>query len=351
LSRYLEIVFRSKLRLLVLVLLLPIAFSALDLYLWRSYDASEVVWVPDPGIFGQGTANSLGFDPYSTASQNFARLFSNLLGSQSFNDAIGDRLQAAGKIQNDHERALLIASLSQLSVAPGRAVASSGGGGGGGGAGGAGLGDHIISVRYTCIKQSLCLSVVSIVVDVFREQFSTLKARSIATVRAIYEANLKAALADVAAATAKEAQYLAGLPKTNSHTTQAQDDPTLAGLKHELEAAQKAVDAANAQLQSIDNLAQVTKGIAADLTVIDGPKMSAGMYGIKGLSNNNIKSDTIAWAACLAIAAAFVILVAFLDRTVRDPVQVKNRLRAPVITIPDYQVRPKRRWLRLRRAT
>src|SRR5712664_4059058 len=83
LTRYLDIVFRSKLRLLVLLLALPIAVSAIDLYLWRSYEVTEVVWVDDPSIFGRGTTSALGYNAYLTPAQNAALLFSNLLGTQS----------------------------------------------------------------------------------------------------------------------------------------------------------------------------------------------------------------------------------------------------------------------------
>jgi hypothetical protein len=311
-------------------------FSAVDLYLWRSYSASEAVWVDDPGTFGQGISNALGFDPYSTAAQNFARLFSNLVGTQSFNDGIADKLVTQNMIHSDAERGTLISSLSLLTISPGRSSSSGSSSGSASGSSGTSTnGDHIISIQYVCKKEVFCPAVLLAALDVLRVQYSELKARSAATARAIYEANLKAGEADVAAATAAIQKYQASLPKAKAGSSQNQD-PVLTSLQHDLDAAQKEVDTAKAELLTIDTVAQVSKGMANDLYVVDGPRVQKGLYGIKGASNDNVKSDAIAWASCLAVAAVYLILVAFLDRTVRDPAQLKKRLGKPVTSIPEY---------------
>ena len=343
--RYLEIVFRSKLRLLVLILVFPLAFTAVDFYLWRTYDASELVWVDDPGTFGQGTASALGFDPYSTPAQNFARLFSNLVGTQSFNGAVADKLMTTGAIQTTAERTALITSLAQLTVSPGRVTGSGGGGGGGsqGSGGGGANGDHIITIRFICKKEALCLAVLSAVLDVFRAQYSDLKARSAATARAIYVANLKQGQADLAAATSAIEKYEASKTKSTKGAPQNTQDPILTGLQHQLDSAQKEVDNANAQILQIDTISQVTQGITNDLSVIDQPQTKAGLFGVRGLGNDNLKADAIAAASCLIAAAAYLVLVAFLDRTVRDANQISARLQKPVIAIPDYTTRRPRR--------
>lgn len=340
-TRYLEIVFRNKLRLLVLVVMLPLAFSALNLYLWRSYSVSESVWVDDPSTFGQNTASSIGFDPYSTPAQNYARLFSNLLGTQSFNNAVGDELQAEGVINSDQERIALISSLSQLAAIPGRATSAGGGAGSAGGTGGAAAaGDHVMTIRYVCSRVNLCLSVLAVVLDIFRSQYADLKARAATTARAIYQQQLNAAEADVAAVTAAIQKYEAAKPKSSGRT-QVQVDPVLTALQHDLDAANKAVDTAKTNLQSVDTITQVSNGMAKDLSVVDGPKMQDGLYGIKGFGSDNLKSDSIAWASCLLMAVAYLILVAFIDRSVREPDVIKNKFAKPVVVIPAYQSRPR----------
>ena len=346
-SNYLEIIFRSKFRLLALVILLPLAFSGINLYLWRSYSASEVVLVPDPSLYGPSIGNALGFDQYSTAGQNFARLFSNLLGTQTFNQALIQNLDSQGLIHSDKDRSALLASLSQVAVSPGKASSSSTAAGAGGGGGGAN-GDHIITVRYVCTDRNLCIAVLTAVLDTLHSTLADLRSRAAADARVMYQDQLKSAEADVARLTAAIQAWIAKQPKTSSRSqTQQVTDPVLTGLQHDLDTARKAVDIANSQLQSVDSVLQGTITMISDLTVVDGPKLQAGMYGINGLGSDNLKSDAITFAGCLAAAAIYLMLVAFMDRTVRDLNQIKSRLRLSVIAIPDYQRRPSRRsWRR-----
>jgi hypothetical protein len=333
-AKNLDILFRSKIRLLVLVVLLPAVLSGVNFYLWRSYEATEVVFVDDPNTFGQGLALALGYNPYQTPAQNAAKLFSNLLGTQTFNNALADKLTTQGVIHSDRERASLITSLSQLTVTPGGAP--SGGGSAGGGSAAATPGDRTVTLRTVCSKEYLCLAVLPAALDVYQSQYQDLKARAAATARGIYEANLKAAEAEYAAAIAAMQKYVASLPKTTSHQAQT-TDPIMLQLQHDLDSTQKAVDDARAKVKSIDTLTQVTKGLVSDMFVVDGPRTQKGLYGIKGLRNEHIKTAAIAFGACLVAGIAYVILVAFLDRAVRNIEEIKNRFDRPVIAIPSYE--------------
>jgi hypothetical protein len=347
-TRYLEIVLRSKLRLLVLIVLLPLVLSALDIYLWRSYEATEVVWVPD--ATGQGVGYYLGYSPYQSPSQNAARLFSNLLGTQSFNNAIADQLLAEGVIHSDRDRAILIASLSQLTVTPGGAVSSgSSGSSSSGGSGGASPGDHTMTIRFVCSKEAVCLAALPVALDVFKTQYQDLKGRAAASLRAIYEANLTTAQAENAAAIAAIQKYEASHPAPK-HADVQSTDPALTALQHDLDQAQKDVDNAQAQLQGLDTLVQLGNGAIANMYAVDAPKIQKGLYGIKGFRTDNLKTDAVVLAACVAAAAVYLILVAFLDRGVRDPNEIKNKLGKPVVVVPAFQSRARSRSLRKKNA-
>lgn len=333
LSRYLEIAFRSKLRLIVLVVLLPVALSGLNFYLWRSYDSVEVVYIDDPQIFGQGMGSQLGFNPYETVGQNYAQVFSNQLGTQSFNNAMIDSLTAQGTAQSDLERKALLASLTGLTLTPGGSTLGSG-------AVAAIAADHAITFHYVCTKEVICATVLATVLPVFRSQYADLKSQAAAKARTVYEPMLKDAEARHAAAVAAVQHYLATKP-ANDHGTQ-QSDPVLTALQAEIADAQKDIDLAQGQLQHVDTITQIANTIASDLHVVDGPRTLPGLYGIKGFRNDNLKTDAIVFIGCLLAAAAYLVLVGFLDRTVRDPGQLKA-LGRPVITIPDYQAQASRR--------
>jgi len=332
---YLEIIFGSKLRLLALVIVLPVVFAGADLYLWRSYTATEVIWVPDPSTYAQNLTYNLGFDPYSTPGQNFGRLFSNLLGAASFNTALLTQLSDGGAIPTARDRSIVSASLNQIQVAPGRATGSSAGGGA------AANGDHIVTVKYTCSKKDVCVEVLQAVLNVFVTTYVALKTKAANGSKAIYEAQLVTDEAEVASIQKQIQDFIKAQPKS-THLQQI-NDPVLTGLQHQQDAAQKAVDADNAQILSVQTLLQALSAMFADVTVIDGPTLQPGLYGINGLGNDNIKTIAIALAGCLVAAVIYVMLVAFMDRTVRDPNALKNRLQVKVIPIADYQERAKPR--------
>jgi hypothetical protein len=193
----------------------------------------------------------------------------------------------------------------------------------------------------------MCQSVLAVVLEVYRELYTQLRLESAAAARKIYEDNLKAAQADYAAAIAAEQRYLAAQPKS-AHFQSSTADPVLTSLEHDVDQASKAVDNARSQIQTIDTQTQQANGMASDLRLIDGPSTVKGLYGIKGLRSDNLKTDAIIWASCLGAALVYVILVAFLDRTIRDPLQIKGRVGRPVVTIPDYVKQPRRRrfWRR-----
>ena len=51
-AKYVEIVFRFKLRFLFLLLILPTAVAAVAVLLFPSYKATAQLWIDEPGYFG-----------------------------------------------------------------------------------------------------------------------------------------------------------------------------------------------------------------------------------------------------------------------------------------------------------
>ena len=340
-TRYLEILFRSKLRLVLLVVLLPLALSVLDLTLWRSYDVAEVIWVDDPNTFGPQAAPSLGYNPYLTPSQNEVLLFSNMLGTQTFNNALLDNLAAAGAIQTPRDRAAVAASLGSLTIAPGGAASA--------GVGGTDYSpNRIMTLRYVCADEALCKSVLTAALDVYRVEYSKQKARTVETAKAIYANQLKAAEAQVAAGISTLQAYDAAHPRAQGSSDNA--DPVRNSLQHNLDQAQQAVDKVKADMAQLEATTQVSNGITGDMAVIDAPRTARGLFGIRGMRSDNLKTDAIVFAVCLIAAVTYLVLVAFLDRTVREPSEITGRFAKLVVTIPDYQQVRRWRWLHRKKA-
>jgi hypothetical protein len=267
-----------------------------------------------------------------------------MIGTQSYNDALADQLLAQGVIHTGQERAMVIGSLDQLTVTPGGAVTSRSSGGSSGTSGGTGGNppDHTLTMRYVCKQVDLCIRLLPVALDVFRSNYADLKAQAAATARAVYEPQLRAAQAQLASATDAYQRYEASLPakSSKSPTQSSHVDVTQQALLHDIDQAQHAVDVAQTQLQNIDNITLVANALLSNIYVIDGPKMGDAMLGIPGFGKGNLKVDGIIWATCIAAAAAYLILVGFLDRTVREPDEIKNRLGKSVVTIPAYQSPP-----------
>jgi hypothetical protein len=301
--------------------------------LWHSYDSVEVVYIDDPQIFGPGMGSQLGFNPYETVGQNYAQVFSNQLGTQSFNDAMITSLTAQGVVQSDQERKALLASLTQLTLTPGGSSLASG-------PVAAVAADHAITLHYVCTKEIMCMTVLATVLPVFRAQYADLKSQAAAQARNVYEPQLQDARARHAAAVAAVQHYVSAHP-VNDRGPQ-QSDPVLTALQADIADTQKDIDLAQAQLQHVDTITQIASTIASDLHVVDGPRTLPGLYGIKGFRNDNVKTGAIVFISCLLAAAAYLVLVGLLDHTVRDPGQMKT-LGRPVIIIPDYQTQVSRR--------
>lgn len=332
-NRYLDIAFRSKLRLLVFVLFLPLALSSINFYFWRSYTVSEVVWVGDLGPFGQSATDAVSYNHYMSAAQNATLRLSNLLANKNFGNAVGDQLMADGVIETYSERVAVIASLTKLTIGPGSSPTASSAGPQGGDFGP----DHLITIGYSCTVPAVCGAVVADVLAIFRAQYAELKTREAEIARGIYRAQLKTVEASVAAATTALQKYDAAQPKkAPGESADAFADPARTVLQGDLDEATKQLAAVRGSLVNIETSLSVANGITSNMYVVDGPTIQSGLYGIGGFRVDNLKSDAIIWFCCVAAAVAYLILVAFLDRTVRDPEQIRGRLQKPVVAIPAH---------------
>jgi hypothetical protein len=196
----------------------------------------------------------------------------------------------------------------------------------------------------------MCLVVLPAALETLRSQYLDQKARAAASAKAIYEGDLAAGQTHRAAAIAAYKAYQATLPKATSHSAQT-EDPVITSLQHDIDATQKEIDDANAALQNNEKMAKVTIAFVNDIAALDQPRTQKGLYGIKGMRSDNLKTDAIAFASCLAAAAIYLILLGFLDRSVRDPEEIKNRIGRPVVVIPTFQQRGAGiRFLRKKRA-
>jgi hypothetical protein len=197
-----------------------------------------------------------------------------------------------------------------------------------------------MTLRYICPDVNLCKPVLNVALDVYRAEYSKQKSRAIETARSIYAKQLETAQAQVGSSVTALQAYDAQHPRAAGSSIA--DDAARVTLQHGLDQAQAGVDKVKSDVAHLETATQVANGITGDMAVIDQPKMGKGLFGIPGLRSDNLKTDSVVFIACLVAAIAYLVLVAFLDRSVREPGEITSKLGKSVVTIPDFQ--PKRRW-------
>jgi hypothetical protein len=179
------------------------------------------------------------------------------------------------------------------------------------------------------------------VVDVYRIQQAALNASTAAAARDVYQKAEKAAEQALASAIAAVTAYEASHPVKAGQAQPA--DPELAALQHEVDLAQGEIDKDKQRLGNIDLVEQTWNGMVISMSLVDGPTIEKGLFGIRGLRSDNLKTDGIAAAAGAAAAAIYVLLIAFLDHTIRHPDELKRRYSTKVVTVPEYHARARAR--------
>ena len=144
-ARYIEILFRYKLRFLVLLALLPTAVGAVTIVVSPSYKASAQLWADYPSYFGGATPS--GWSQYLTPAQNEADSLTQLLNTGAFGRDLTSRLATAIPDPSERRNAVNGAKISVFST-----------------------GSHLITISATCAKPGICIAVLNAAISVLRDQ-------------------------------------------------------------------------------------------------------------------------------------------------------------------------------------
>src|SRR5229473_709195 len=110
-AKYVELLFRFRIRFAALLLLLPMGIGAATVVLFPTYRATADLWVDNPNYFG-ASFSPIGWNQYLTPAQNQADTLSQLLGTDAFATGLADRLNASGFVTDPVERRQVVGSLS-----------------------------------------------------------------------------------------------------------------------------------------------------------------------------------------------------------------------------------------------
>lgn len=143
--KYVEILFRFKVRFAFLLVVLPAVVGTTTILLMPSYKASATLWVDSPSYFGGATPS--GWSIYLTPAQNEADTFNQQMGTREFGNQLYKQL--ADRIPDPTERihAVVAAKLFVLAT-----------------------GTHLLSIVGSCDRPQICVTVVDTAIIVLRNQ-------------------------------------------------------------------------------------------------------------------------------------------------------------------------------------
>jgi capsular polysaccharide biosynthesis protein len=318
LARYVEILFRHWARFAVILFLLPTPVSIATLVYFRTYQAATDIWVESPTYFGSNTnvfaGGVSGWNQYLTPAQNETDQLNQYLQTTSFVYAVGDRMAADGMADAKLRNKLITSIAKTMHVTPN--------------------GSHLVTITFSCSKAAECTETLTATIAVFQdrltealkaqEQLSTSFLESQVTAaqqrRDTSEAALEKYLAEHPAPALGLSSGQTGIPQLDQLVTRAQQDrDQLTALQSQLGQAQYTFAAAD-------------QFVATSTKVVDAPGITAG--GFLG-DGSSLKRAVVVWLAAVGVAAVYLALLVWMDKTARDVRELVGRLSVPVLaTVP-----------------
>ncbi len=308
-ARYIEILFRFKGRFVILLLLLPAFVGAVTILMFPSYKASALMWVDNPSYFGNSTPT--GWSQYLTPAQNEADSLTQLLSTGAFGRELYRRL--ATDIPDPNDR-LRVVSASKVNVFS--------------------TGSHLMAVSASCSRPSECVLLVNTAIAVLRDQ-QLESERSQAQAGVTYiTAQLQVTKTNLSASEDVLRRYIAthpGAKVDGDPTTLA--DPELSRLAVDVQNQRNQVTALQDQIDR-DNgiLSASTAIIQSGPRVVDPAQVNGGRLG----DGTSLKKAMMTGGATLALGLVYLLVLSWLDKTLRDPREIEHRFKVPVVAaIPE----------------
>jgi uncharacterized protein involved in exopolysaccharide biosynthesis len=316
-ARYIEILFRYWARFAVILVLLPIPVSIATLVYFRTYQATADLWVQDPTYFGSNTnvgSNGVaGWNQYLTPAQNEADELTQYLQTTSFLYAVGDRMAADGLADKKERDKLITSMLRNMHVTP--------------------SGSHLVVVTFSCSKASECTETLAATIAVFQDRLTQALKNQQQLSTSFLQGQLTAAQQRSASSEGALEKYLAEHPgvlvPTNGQTGIAQLDQLITQAQQDRD---QVIQLQNELGQAQFTFAAADQFIRTSTHVVDSPTITAG--GFLG-DGSSLKRAAVVWLAAIGVAAVYLALLVWMDKTARDPRELTGRLSVPVLaTIP-----------------
>jgi capsular polysaccharide biosynthesis protein len=309
-AKYVETLFRHRLRFLLLLLILPAGLQVACVVAFPHMSAVSSLWVDTPAYIS-GTSAASGWSQYLTPAQNTVDALNQLRSTHFFVKKLRTSLDAANTFESASERDTVLGTVTSDTVVTA-------------------TGSHLVVLRYTCPHQPICTNVLSSTIEIYHQWLADQQAAQAKVAIDFYSGQLAIAKAKLASDEAALAAYVATHPSFK--TVDAPLIPEFDQLIRNVDHAKSAVATFQQKLDDTKLTdAAVGQLDSTVLKTVDAPRTVGGR-----LNALPKKQMTITGIASLALALAVLMIMVWSDRSTREPKDIESRLRIPVaVTIPD----------------
>ena len=309
-AKYVEILFRHRLRFLILLFILPAELAIACVFLFPHQTSTSSLWVDTPAYISIASSAS-GWNQYLTPAQNTVDSLNQLRSTDAFVKQLRGSLDSTNTFQSTNERDSVLATMEADTVITAN-------------------GSHLVVLTYTCPREPICSTVLTTTLQIYHQWLVDQQTAQAKVAIDFYSGQLADAQAKLKSDEAALASYVAAHPKVR--TADAQLIPQFDHLISNVDTDKVAVAEFQQKLEDT-RLADAAVG-QLDSTVfkvVDAPRTVGGR-----LNALPKKQMAIATIASLALAAAVLMMMVWSDRSTRESSEIESRLRIPVVVkIPD----------------
>jgi uncharacterized protein involved in exopolysaccharide biosynthesis len=309
-AKYVEILFRHRLRFLILLLILPSELALACILLFPHQTAVSSLWVDTPAYISISPAAS-GWNTYLTPAQNTVDALDQLRSTDSFAKSLRSSLDATNTFDTTSERDSVLLTVKTDTVI-------------------AATGSHLVVLTYTCPHEPICTNVLTSTVQIYHLWLVDQQTAQAKVAIDFYTGQLADARTKLRSDETALTDYVAAHPSVKA--TDATLIPEFDQLIRNVDGDKSAVSVLQQKLDDTKlTNAAVGQLDSTVLKVVDPARVVGGR-----LNALPKKQMTIAGVASLALAAAVLLGMVWSDRSTREPKDIESRVRIPVVvTIPD----------------
>ena len=309
-AKYVEILFRHRLRFLILLFFLPVELAGACILLFPHQTAVSSLWVDTPAYISISPAAS-GSSQYLTPAQNTVDALNQLRSTDSYANMLRSSLDSTNTFQSAGERDSVLSTVLTDTLITAN-------------------GSHLVVLTYTCPREPICSNLLTSTEQIYHQWLVDQETAQAKVAIDFYSGQLVDAQTKLRSDETALAGYVAAHP-----SVRPADAPLIPQFDQLIRNVDDDKQAVSTLQQKLDDTKLTNAAVGSldttVLKVIDPPRTLGGR-----ITSLPRKQMAIAAIASLALAMAVLVIMVWSDRSAREPKDIESRLRIPVVaTIND----------------